>query len=355
VALTALIVYLSVCSAVKTSGRERGVEQNEQVQVTVATSLRLVMLGTGPFAAPTFRALYTSRHQVAALVTQPLRAARPAAQVAATPLRETAFEHGTPIFDPESINTEDARKLLGQLAADLFIVADYGQILSSETLATARLGGINLHGSSLPKYRGAAPINWAIYHGDTETGVTVIHMTPRIDAGPILATAKTAIDPEETAAELEGRLAELGGPLVLQAIDDLAAGRATALAQDASQASPARRLRKTDGAIDWTRAAAAIKNQIRALEPWPRTYTFWLRAGHPPLRLILGRTSVVDAPAGSSAGEVVRADEELVVATGSRALQIHELQPSGKRMMVATEFLRGYRVQVGEHFGEGGL
>jgi methionyl-tRNA formyltransferase len=308
------------------------------------------MMGTGPFAAPLFRALYTSRHEVVALVTQPLRASRPGVAVSA--LRETAAKHNTPIFDPESINTGDVRQMLARWAADLFIVADYGQILSVETLATALLGGINLHGSLLPKYRGAAPINWAIYHGDAETGVTVIHMTPRIDAGPMLAQAKTAIGPEENAIELEQRLSELGAPLVLQTIDDLAAGRTAAIPQDASQASPARRLRKTDGRIDWSRPAAAIKNQIRALEPWPRTYSFWHRAGHEPLRLILGRSSVVNAAPGALPGTVVGCKEELVVATGEVGLTIHEVQPAGKRMLSAAEFLRGYPVQLGEHFGD---
>jgi methionyl-tRNA formyltransferase len=310
------------------------------------------MMATGPFATPLFRALYTSRHPVLALVTQPLRAARPGAERGTTPLRETAVEHGTPVFDPESINTDEARRVLAGLAADLFIVADYGQILSTETLATARLGGINLHGSLLPKYRGAAPINWAIYHGDTETGVSVIHMTPRIDAGPVLAQDRTPIGPDETAVDLERRLSELGAPLVLQAIDDLAAGRTAALPQDALLASPARRLRKTDGAINWSRPATAIKNQIRALEPWPRTYTFWQRPGQQPLRVILGRSSVADVPTTTSPGTVMRADEQLVIATGSGGLQLHELQPAGKRMLTAADFLHGQRVQVGERFGD---
>lgn len=315
-------------------------------------SLRLVMLGTGPFAAPLFRALYGSGHVVAALVTQPPRAARHEA-AAASPLRLTAAEQGTPIYDPESVNTADAKALLAELAADLFVVADYGQILAAETLAAARLGGVNLHGSLLPKYRGAAPINWAIYHGDTETGVSVIHMTPRVDAGPVLAQQRTAIDADETAVELERRLAEMGAPLTVRTIDDLAAGRAAALPQDPALASPARRLRKTDGRIDWSRSAAAIRNQIRALEPWPRTYTFWQRSGHPPLRLILGHCSAVDVPQ-ATAGSVVRCGDELIVAGGVGGLRIHELQPAGKRMLSAAEFLRGYHVQPGDSFADVG-
>jgi methionyl-tRNA formyltransferase len=165
------------------------------------------------------------------------------------------------------------------------VVCDYGQILAPATLATARRGGVNLHGSLLPKYRGAAPINWAIYHGETESGVTVIHITPQIDAGPCIAQARTAIGPDETAAELEVRLAELGAGLMCEAIDLLEEGRQQALPQDAALAGKAPRLKKSDGLIDWRRPAAAIKNHVRAMEPWPKTYTFWHRCDGPPLRL----------------------------------------------------------------------
>jgi methionyl-tRNA formyltransferase len=314
--------------------------------------MRLIVIGTGPFAAPTFRALYDTPHEVLALVTQPLRAARPGREPPASPMRAVAAERGTPIFDPAKINTDEARAELARLNPELFIVADYGQILSAETLAIAPRGGINLHGSLLPKYRGAAPINWAIYHGDAETGVTVIQMTPRVDAGPALAQARTAIDAEENAVELETRLAALGAPLVCQTIDDLAAGRVQSLPQDPSLASPARRLQKTDGAIDWSRSAQAIKNQIRALEPWPKTYTFWRRPAGEPLRLILGRCEVRPfAGSASAPGTVIEAaGERLVIAAGDGALALGELQPAGKRLLSAEEFLRGYPVRAGERF-----
>lgn len=313
--------------------------------------LRLVMMGTGPFAVPLFRALFDTRHTVAALVTQPVRSSR-SGRPSISPMREVALEHGTPVLDPESVNTDQAWDELCGLSPDLFVVADYGQILSGETLSIARLGGVNLHGSLLPKYRGAAPINWALYHGETETGVSVIHMTPRVDAGPTLAQRRTPIGSEENAVELEQRLAEFGAPLVAQAIDDLAAGRIEPIAQDASLASPARRLRKSDGAIDWSRPAQAIKNQVRALEPWPKTYTFWHRAGGDALRLIFGRTSVRSNGQTAAPGAVVRAaGDELVVATGSGQLAIQELQPAGKRMLSTAEFLRGYPVAAGDRLG----
>jgi methionyl-tRNA formyltransferase len=315
-------------------------------------NMRLVMMGTGPFAAPTFRALYETPHQVLALVTQPPRETHGHRAPPPSPLRLVAEQHGTPILSPEKINTPEAQAELAAFKADLFIVADYGQILSDETLAIAPLGGINLHGSLLPKYRGAAPINWAIYRGDTEAGVTVIRMTPRIDSGPALSQARTEIGPDEGAVELELRLAELGAPLVRRTIDALAAGELSSLPQDPALATKARRLRKTDGAIDWSRPAQAIKNQIRALEPWPKTYTFWLRRNAEPLRLILGRTIVRPGPCSEPPGTVLTPQQaELVVSTGDGALVLEEVQPAGKRMLSAAEFLRGYPLFAGERLG----
>jgi methionyl-tRNA formyltransferase len=267
-------------------------------------------------------------------------------------MREVAQAHGTPVIDPEKINTDEARAALAALSPDLFVVADYGQILAVETLAIARLGGINLHGSLLPKYRGAAPINWAIYKGDQETGVTVIHMTPRVDAGPAIAQARTAIDPDENAVELEHRLAELGAPLICQALDQLAAGPVESLPQDPALASPARRLRKTDGEVDWNRSAQSIRNQVRALEPWPRTSTSWHRAGGEPLRLILTHVSVRPGSTDALPGTVLEAPKgELLVATGDGVLALDEVQPAGKRSLSAGEFLCGYPLRPGDRLG----
>lgn len=312
-------------------------------------------MGTGPFAAPTLRALCQSRHEVVLLVTQPIRPTPGRKAPAESPLRAIAAQHGLPIFDPESINTDEARAELGRYRPDLLIVADYGQILAPETLAVAPRGGVNLHGSLLPKYRGAAPINWALYNGERETGVTVIHMTPRIDAGPCLAQGVTDIDPDETAVELETRLAEIGAPLIARTIDDLQAGRDTPIVQDKSLTTRAPRLKKTDGQIDWSRPAQAIKDQVRAMEPWPKTYTLWLRSGGEPLRLILGRVVVLEEPCEAAPGGIVRSrGDELVVATGRGLLKIDEIQPAGKRMLTVEEFLRGYPLVVGERLAEMG-
>jgi len=315
--------------------------------------MRLVMMGTGPFAVPTFRGLFETHHDVVALVTMPLRERPGRRPPAVTPMRDVAHEFGLPIFAPEDVNAHESILRLTSYEPDLLVVCDYGQILSSEALATARFGGINLHASLLPKYRGAAPINWAIYHGESMTGVTVIHMTPKVDAGPCIAQAHMPIQPDETAVELEARLCEMGAWLVRRAIDSIEVGRLEALPQDPALASKAPRLTKSDGLIDWTRTAEEIRNHIRAMEPWPKTFTFWHRPTGPPLRLIVGRartqpTRPDDAPPGA----VLEAEgNRLIIAAGKGAVVPESVQPAGKRAMSIDEFLRGYRVHPGHRFG----
>lgn len=315
--------------------------------------MRLIMMGTGPFAAPTFRGLCDTGHAVVALVTGPLRPGRSRRPVPIGPMREIAGERGVPILDPENVNSAEYRAQLIDYEADLLIVCDYGQILSADTLATTRLGGINIHGSLLPKYRGAAPVNWAIWHGDTETGVSVIHMTPKLDAGPVIALGRTVIEPEETAEQLEGRLSEIGASVVLEVLDAFESDNVKPLPQDSSLASKAPRLKKTDGLIKWDRPAGAIKDQIRALQPWPKAYTFWHRPQGPPFRLIVGQVTVGEMPQTDALpGTVVDvSDDAIAVATAEGVIVLTNVQPSGKRMLTAAEFLRGYRVQVGERFG----
>jgi methionyl-tRNA formyltransferase len=316
--------------------------------------MQLLMMGTGPFAAPTFRGLFETHHEVVALVCSPIRPQHGKDLIPLNPMRDIAHQHGVPIFDPADINDSESQYQLSQYDVDLMVVCDYGQILSAGTLATARMGGINLHASLLPKYRGAAPINWAIYDGERQTGVTVIHMTPRVDAGPCIAQAPTEIEPEETAVELEVRLSELGAWLVRRTLDAMEAGRMEALPQDPALASKAPRLKKTDGLIFWYRPAAAIKDQIRAMEPWPKTYTFWLRQNGPPLRLIFGPARVEETrDDAAEPGTVLRADERgLLIATGNGALAPQTVQPAGKRVLSVPEFLRGYPVKPGDRLGD---
>ena len=180
--------------------------------------MRIVVMGTGPFAVPTFRWLLQSEHEVPALVTRPPRPVHRHGKPAVCPMREVAAEFELPIFDPEDCNDAAAVDEMARLQPELLMVCDYGQILSPQALGVAPHGGINLHGSLLPKYRGAAPINWAMYHGEPETGVSVIHMTPRLDGGPVLTVRRTPIGPEENAIDLEERMSQLGVEAVAEAI-----------------------------------------------------------------------------------------------------------------------------------------
>ena len=306
--------------------------------------MRLALLGTGPFAVPTLRALHSSPHEVLCALSRPPRGRR----AQPSPIQQAAEELGIEIWLPETVNCDETRQRLSGLNLDLMVVCDYGEILKPATLEVSSLGGINLHGSLLPKYRGAAPVQWAVLNGDQETGNTVIQMTPGLDAGPCLGIQTIPIDPDETAGTLEARMAEQGAELVLQVLERLAAGTAIPLPQDKAQATKAPRLSKEQGLIDWDRTAQAIHNQVRALQPWPRAYTHWQRDGGEPLRLIVHRSALVESSSEAAAGSVVEAGPRLVVATTAGALALEEIQPAGKRVLEAREFLRGYPLKVGD-------
>jgi methionyl-tRNA formyltransferase len=319
--------------------------------------MRILMLGTGPFAVPTLAWLLDSSHDVPALITRPTPNPRGREKAPPNPMRDLAESRGLAVHAPESINSTEAHQLIRSIAPELLMVCDYGQILSPETLSLTLLGGINLHGSLLPKYRGAAPVHWAILNGETETGVTVIHMTSRLDGGPILAVRCTPIRSDETMVELEQRLAAIGVEAVREAIEKLAAWDRTSLIgtlQDKSQATKAPRLKKPDGVVDWSRSALDIFNQVRALKPWPTSYSQWLRPNGEPLRLILDGVSVVDPDrrAGQPGEIVLRDESRLHVAAGSGVLSVDRVQPAGKRVLEIAEFLRGYPLRVGERLGE---
>ena len=308
--------------------------------------MRIIALGTGPFAVPSLRALVASEHDVLRVVTRPPRGRRGEPPA---PMAVAAEELGLPLWQPESVNLPESVERLAADEADLLVVCDYGEILKPAALGSTRLGGINLHGSLLPKYRGAAPVQWAVLNGDAETGASVIQMTPGLDAGPILGEVRTPIDPDETAGELEARLSLLGAELTLQTVHGLAAGTQNGKPQDKSLATKAPRLKKEDGLIDWSRPATEIKDQVRGLQPWPRAYTFVPQAKGAPLRLVIDRVALAD---GSGApGEVLAADKRLVIATGDGALELLDVQPAGKRRMTAGDWLLGAKIEAGVALG----
>jgi methionyl-tRNA formyltransferase len=319
-----------------------------------AANVKLIVMGTGPFAVPMFQALLESPHAVLGLVTRPISDGG-RRKDSANPMRDVALAANVPVLSPRDVNDPQFVAWLLEQRADLFAVCDFGQILSRDCLAAARLGGINLHGSLLPKYRGAAPVQWAVYQGEPTTGVSVIHMTPKLDAGPILAQAETAIGADETSQSLEPRLAELGAAAVMQALAMLTAWNGAeplGRSQDPSQASRAPRLRKDQGRINWSEPARQIRNQIRAFAPWPGSYTLVPRDASESLRLIVHQAREADSPGPFPAGTVIRGGPgALVVACGQGALALSHVQPAGKRSMSIEEFLRGHPIPQGIRLG----
>jgi methionyl-tRNA formyltransferase len=322
--------------------------------------MRIVMMGTGTFAEPTFEALLAGPHPVVGLVTQPDRPAgheRGSTRQTGKGMKTIALAHSIPVTQLESINTPEGVAALTAFQPDLLVVAAYGQILSREVLAVTPLGGINVHASLLPKYRGAAPVAWAIFHGEAVTGVSIIKMSIHLDAGEILAQEELAIHPGETAGELEARLAPLGARLAMKVVEQLAAGTARGRPQDKSLVTKAPKLTKENGLINWQRSAVQVCNQIRAVQPWPTAYTYFHRSGKPPQRLLITKASCVEVrpPATITAGAVVVISEEptrLLVGAGDQTVvEMLELQPAGKRRMPAAEFLRGHRLQEGDWLG----
>jgi methionyl-tRNA formyltransferase len=318
------------------------------------------MMGTGSFAEPTFKAILGGPHAVVGLVTQPDRPSgqeRGSTRQAERGMIEIAREQELPVLQPASINTPEGIAGLRELAPDLLVVAAYGQILSNAVLSVPPHGGINVHASLLPKYRGAAPVAWAIYHGEDRAGVTVIKMSVRLDAGDMVAQEAIDILSDETSGQLEARLATLGARLAVEVIGQIATGSQRGVKQDASHVTKAPKLTKEHGVIDWTRPARDVVNHIRAMQPWPTAFTYFKRADQAPVRLILYKAQVDDCGSsiGTAPGQLIIDPVEsgrLVVTAGQgRAVEILELQPAGKRRMSSAEFLRGHRPHAGDSFG----
>lgn len=313
---------------------------------------RLILMGTGPFAVPSFEALRAAGHEIALTVTRPLPPVKSRKGPPPSPVRCWAEEHGLEIYDPASINEDEAVERIKSIGASLLVVCDYGQILKPPALAAAKLGGINLHGSLLPAYRGAAPVQWALLSGDKTTGVTVIHMTPRLDGGPILETRETPIGDQETSGELEERLSLLGVEATLSAVERLARWDGESeigIRQDAEKVSKAPRLHKSDGLIDWSRSAAELDFHVRGMQPWPLAFThFPVGSDKPPIRLVIKEIRpITDRDSGTMLPGEILEDDRFCVVTGDGPVEIVRLQPAGKREMSGVDFLRGRKPESG--------
>lgn len=313
-------------------------------------ALKIIMFGTGDFAVPTFRALLDSSHEVLALYTQPDRPTV-GRHKPHQPMKDLATERGIPVHQPEKINAPDSLETLQGIGADLFLVAAYGQILSRKFLAIPPRGSINVHASLLPKYRGAAPINYAILHGESEAGVTIMDVIPQLDAGPMLGKVAFPILPGETAGELEVRLADAGAKLTLEVLNQIEQGTVVREPQDEGQVVFAPKMSKEMGLIDWNQPAERIERHIRAMQPWPNPVSFLHQPGKPPRRFVIRKVEVVAGKTDVQAGTVIEVhSDRLVVQGDGNAISIVEIQPDGKRTMNVAEFLRGAQVSVGDRF-----
>ena len=309
--------------------------------------LRLVFLGTPAFAVPTLDRIVEAGHQVTAVVTQPDRPRGRGQQLAPPPVKVAALRLGLPVYQPERVRRPEAVEFLRAQAAEAMVVVGYGQIIPQTVIDLAPKGFINVHGSLLPKYRGAAPIQWAILNGETRTGVTTMRIDAGLDTGAMLLKAETGIAPDEDAPSLGRRLAELGARLLVETLEGLAAGTIVPEAQDPAQATYAPMLKKEDGRIDWTRPAAAIHNQVRALQPSPGAYT-----GFRGQTLHVRRARVAASAAAGARPGTVASVKPLTVICGEGALELLEVQSEGRKRVSAADFANGQRLTENEVLGD---
>ena len=314
-------------------------------------------MGTPEFSVPSLKRLILDGHEIAGVFTQPDKPAGRGKHLHAPPVKTVALEHNIPIYQPSKIKTNDeVRAVFETISPDACVVAAYGKILPEWMLAIPRLGCINVHSSLLPKYRGAAPINWAIANGERETGVTIMKMDAGMDTGPMLAQQSVPIDNDETAPELAARLARLGADLLSATLPGVERGEIEPTPQDDSAATYAPMLKREDGSINWSLSAREIANRVRAFQPWPGSYTIFRG-----VRLMIWRaseaheTSAVDlSPFMAVAGTILSIDEAgiTVQCNGPGALLIQEAQLEGKRRVSARELANGARLQPGERIND---
>ena len=319
--------------------------------------MRLIFAGTPEFAVPTLNAVIEAGHDVGVVVTQPDRPAGRGGKLRASAVKTFALSKGLAVFQPEDVNTSESLSVLREIDAKAMVIVAFGQKLSKELLDMPELGGYNVHASLLPKYRGAAPIAWTLIRGEKTTGVTIIRMTEKIDAGEMLAQRSIDVDPGWTEADLDAALSRLGAELMLEVLRELEDGSARSVPQDASGITFARRLRKSDGRIRWSKPARTIHNRVRGVTPWPGAFAFITSSRkNRSVRVTLTKTSPVDDEGSSAEPGTVKAigTEGISLSTGDGLLRIERLKPAGGREMRAEDFARGYEVRPGMRFTDNG-
>jgi methionyl-tRNA formyltransferase len=310
--------------------------------------MRILFCGTPHFAVPTFIHLLAQPNiEIAAVITQPDRPRGRGQEISASPVKKAAIAANVPVHQPEKIRSPEARDLLNQLAPDCIVIIAYGQIIPAALLSIPKLGWINLHASLLPKYRGAAPINWAIASGETETGLTTMRIDAGMDTGDMLLQETIDIAPEETAPELTESLAEAGAPLMLSTLRGLAEGKLMPRPQNNEEATYAPLLKKEDGRIDWHRPAQETYNRMRAFTPWPGAYTtFRGQTCH-----LWGEPFSLRTLTGSAPGTIIREDTQILIACGhATLLRLLSVKVQGRKQISAVEFANGARLTELERF-----
>jgi methionyl-tRNA formyltransferase len=309
--------------------------------------VNVVFMGTSAFAVPTLEALLASSHTVLAVVTQPDRPQGRGQRIAYSPVKQVALSQQVRVLQPRRASNPTLLDELMALAPQVIVVAAYGQLLPAALLAIPPWGCLNVHASLLPKYRGAAPINWALIRGEQKTGVTIMAIDATLDTGPILLQSEVAIDPDDDVATLQARLAQCGAKTFLQALRELQAGTLKAMPQDHSQATYALKLRKEDGIIPWDRGAMELANLIRGVTPWPGAVTV-----HAGKSLRIWHTTPVSMLAGGTPGKIAKIDQlGAWVETGDGYLVVLEVQPAGGRRMEAAAYARGHGLRAGDLLG----
>ena len=310
--------------------------------------MKIVFMGTPDFSVGALDALVEAGHEIIAVVTQPDKPKGRSGQMQFPPVKECALRHGLTVLQPVKIKTPEWVDKLRELKADVFVVAAFGQILSKEILDMPKYGCVNIHASLLPKYRGAAPINWAIINGEKETGVTIMQMNEGVDTGDMLSHVVVPIAPKETAESLFDKLAKAGAKLIVETLPKLEAGEIIPVPQDESQSSHVKMMNKSLGKIDWNQDAVVIERLVRGLNSWPSAYTYYQGKS-----VKLWDCDVVEAAAKAVPGTIIAvAKDSFDVATGNGALRVLELQLEGKKSMDTKSFLLGNQWKTGMQLGK---
>ena len=309
--------------------------------------MKIIFFGTSGFAVPSLIKLNESKHEISLIVTQPDRKKGRDLSLGQSPVKAQAKKLKLAVHQPENASGAETINLIKKKTADLFVVAAFGQLLKKELLSLPRLYSINLHASLLPKYRGAAPINWAVINGEKKTGVSIIKMNEKMDEGDVILSKEIDIHPKDTSQALDKKLSELGADTLLEAIALMEKRTAKPVKQDETLASYAAKLKKKDGLIEWKKPAGDLHNRVRGLLPWPTAFTYWNKK-----ILKIYKSEVALGGSDSEPGRIVSFNKEgIVVKTGSGNLVIVELQLEGSKRMDAASFLRGRSLKVGDKLG----